>query len=353
LKKFFYFILAAAVLAGGIWYLFDDNPWDRSKDDGSWRTVEVTRQDIGSSVFALGIIKPKVGAEVRVGSRISGVVNRLHANIGDSVSAGDVIAELDDAELRARLAQSRASLEKVMVDYEQARRVHERQRRLFDQQLVSQQEYDEAESAYGSVRAQRMQAEANLEMAEIQLSYATIRSPISGVVASVSTQEGETVAVGLAAPTFVNIIDLQRLEVHTYVDETDIGMIEDGQQASFTVDTWPGAEFPGKVTAVYPKAVIEDNVVNYIVTLDIIDFQDRILRPEMTANVTIMLEQRKDVLAVPTAALRREEGERFVLVAEGDRHERRTVRPGWREGTVTEIIEGLSEGERVVIGDVP
>lgn len=353
MKKLVYTILTAAVLAGGILYFFDHNPWSRSTEEPSWRTVEVTRQNIGSSVFALGIIEPKVGAEVRVGSRISGVVDRLHANVGDPVSAGDVIAELDDAELRARLAQSRASLEKVMVDYEQARREYERRRRLFDRQLASQQEYDKAEAAYASVRAQRMEAEANVEMVEIQLSYATIHSPISGVVASVSTQEGETVAAGLAAPTFVNIIDLQRLEVHTYVDETDIGMIEEGQRATFTVDTWPGVEFTGEVTAVYPKAVIEDNVVNYIVTLDILDFKDRILRPEMTANVTIMLEEREDVLTVPTAALRREAGERYVLVAEDGRHERRTIRPGWREGTVTEIIEGLSEGERVIVGDIP
>ncbi len=341
------------MLTGGIWYFSDWSPWNRSAEEPSWRTVEVTRQNIGSNVFALGIIKPKVGAEVRVGSRISGVVNRLHANIGDPVSAGDVIAELDDAELRARLAQSRASLEKVGVDYEQARRVYERQRRLFERQLSSEREYDEAESAYASVKAQQMQAEANLEMAEIQLGYATIRSPVSGVIASVSTQEGETVAAGLAAPTFVNIIDLKRLEVHTYVDETDIGMIEEGQQATFTVDTWPGVEFPGDITAVYPKAVIEDNVVNYIVTLDILYVKDRVLRPEMTANVTIMLEERKEVLTVPTAALRREEGERYVLVAEGDRRVRRTVRPGWREGTVTEIVDGLTEGERVVIEDAP
>lgn len=345
--------MVVTVLSGGIWYSYDHNIWNRSTEEPSWRTAGVTKQHIGSSVFALGIIKPMVGAEVRVGSRISGVVSRLHANIGDTVSAGDIIAELDDTELRTRLAQSRASLEKIRVDYEQSRRIYERQRRLFDKQLISRQEYDEAEAAYASAKAQQMQAEANLELAEIQLSYATIRSPVSGVIASVSTQEGETVAAGFAAPTFVNIIDLKRLEVHTYVDETDIGMIEEGQQADFTIDTWPGVEFPGKVTAIYPKAVIEDNVVNYIVTLDILDFKERVLRPEMTANVTINLEERKDVLTVPTAAIRREGGERYVLVAEGDRRIRRTVSPGWRDGTVTEILEGLTEGERVIIEDVP
>lgn len=329
------------------------NPFgqNRTSDSLTYRTVEISRRDIGTTVFALGIIKPMVGAEVRVGSRISGVVNRLRANIGDYVEAGAVIAELDDAELRARLAQARASLEKATVDYEQARKVYERQRQLFENKHISEHEYDVAQSSYAAAKAQLMQAEANLELTRIQLSYATIRSPISGVIASVSTQEGEAVAAGLAAPTFVNIIDLHRLEVHTFVDETDIGKIDVGQRASFTVDTYPGIDFPGNVTAIYPKAVIQDNVVNYIVTVEILDFKDRILRPEMTANVTITLEERRDVLAVPTTAIHRDRGERYVLVLEGEKHVRRTVNVGWRDGAYTEILEGLNDGDLVLIAE--
>ncbi len=334
--------------------MYVSNPFsrDRSSDSLTYRTVEVSRQNIGSTVFALGIVKPMVGAEVKVGSRISGVVERLRANIGDYVERGDIIAELDDAELRARLAQARASLEKANVDYKQAQSVYERQRKLFENQHISEQEFDVAGSANASARAQLMQAEANLELAEIQLSYATIRSPISGVIASVSTQEGEAVAAGLAAPTFVNIIDLQRLEVHTYVDETDIGKINTGQRARFTVDTYPGFEFPGMVTAIYPKAVIEDNVVNYIATVEILDFKDHVLRPEMTAHVTITLEERKGVLTVPNAAIQRDRGERYVKVVEGNEHVRRTVSIGWRDGTHTEIHDGLEEGELVVVAEL-
>jgi HlyD family secretion protein len=337
---------------GILFYVFNPLAQNRSSDSITYRSVEVSRRDIGSTVFALGIIKPMVGAEVKVGSRISGVVNRLRANIGDYVEAGTVIAELDDAELRARLAQARASLDKTNIEYEQAQKVYERQSQLFENQHISEVEFDVAQSSYAATKAQLMQVEANFELAKIQFSYATIRSPTSGVIASVSTQEGETVAAGFAAPTFVNIIDLHRLEVHTYVDETDIGKIDVGQRASFTVDTYPGIDFPGKVTAIYPKAVIQDNVVNYIVTVEILDFKERILRPEMTANITITLEERRDVLSVPTTAIHRDRGERYVLALEGDTRVRRTVSVGWRDGTYTEILEGLSDGDLVLIPSI-
>jgi RND family efflux transporter MFP subunit len=157
------------------------------------------------------------------------------------------------------------------------------------------------------------------------------------------------VAASFAAPTFLNIIDLDRLEVHAYVDETDIGRIQEGQPARFSVDSYPAEEFAGVVTAIYPKAVIQDNVVNYVVTVEITDREDRILRPEMTAAVTIILEPRSDVLAVPAAAVGRDRAERFVTVLENGSPVRRTVRVGWTQAGWTEITDGLAEGERVLL----
>lgn len=337
-------------LTGAGYFLYHQTRDDTSKTT-DWQTAEVTRRDIGSTVFALGVIKPMVGAEVKVGSRISGVVNRLWANIGDTVQNGDLIAELDDSELKTRLLLAQASLDISIVDYDQARKIYERQLQLYRNEHISQQEFELAELSFQSLKAKKQQAEANVELARIQLSYATIRSPISGVIASVSTQKGETVAAGLAAPTFVNIINLNRLEVHTYVDETDIGRIETGQRALFTVDTYPGIEFPGEVTAIYPKAVLEDNVVNYIVTVEIQDFKGHTLRPEMTANVTITLEERNNVLTVPTAAIQRIRGERFVMIPENGKQSQKQVVTGWRDGSYTEILEGLNEGDQVLISD--
>ena len=319
--------------------------------DSKIETALVIRRDIGSAVIATGIIKPMVGAEVKIGSRISGVVKKLNANIGDYLQAGQLIAELDDAELQAKLNQNVAALNKTKADFEYAKLNIERQKSLLQQNFISQQQVDIAETSFKVAEAQLKQAEANVDFAKVQLSYTKIFATTSGVIASVSTQEGETVSASLASPTFVSIIDLKRLEVNAYVDETDIGKIKVGQEASFTVDTYSDSDFKGKITAIYPKAVIQDNVVNYIVTIEITDFQNKILRPEMTANVTIYLETRKNVLTVPTSAIKRERGERFVTVIDGDKKVQRKVKIGWNSNGTTEIVSGLNEGEKVIISE--
>jgi macrolide-specific efflux system membrane fusion protein len=227
----------------------------------------------------------------------------------------------------------------------------ERQKSLIKQNYISQNQVDLAEKSFEVNKAQLEQAKANLEFAKVQLDYTKITAPIAGVVASVSTQEGETVAASFAAPTFVTIIDLARLEVWAYVDETDIGRIQVGQSAIFTVDTYPDTDFEGVVTAIYPKAVIQDNVVNYVVTLKITDHKGKTLRPEMTANVTIYLEARKGVLTIPLSAIKRERGERFVMVLEGEKKVSRKVKTGWTSNGLIEIVSGLQEGETVIISE--
>lgn len=337
---------ALLVLAVAGWFTL------RPTGDRDQQTQEVHtvgRRDISATVMAMGVVRPMVGAEVKVGSRVSGVVTRLRANIGDHVRAGEVIAEIDDAEFRARLVQSEASLARARAEAELAKVNLERLETMVEREFVSRQQVDVAESALQVALAQEKLAEANLESARIQLSYTRITAPVSGVVASVATQEGETVAASFAAPTFVNIIDLDRLEVQAYVDETDIGRIQEGQAARFSVDSYPAEEFEGVVTAIYPKAVIQDNVVNYVVTVEITDRKDRTLRPEMTAAVTIVLEPRADVLAVPAVAVGRDRAERFVTVMENATPVPRTVRVGWTQGGWTEITDGLAEGERVLL----
>jgi macrolide-specific efflux system membrane fusion protein len=349
MNRKWFIIIGVIVLVGAMAVVGTMVFRSNNKKSSALQTAQVVRRDIGSTVLATGIIKPMVGAEVKVGSRISGVVKRLRANIGDYVKAGQIIAELDDAELQARFNQNLAALAKAQADLNYARSIFERTQSLRQKELVSTQEADQAETSLKTAEAQLKQAEANLEYAKVQVSYTIIFSPISGVIASVSTQEGETVSASLAAPTFVSIIDLRRLEVQVYVDETDIGKIKVGQQASFTVDTYPDSDFKGTVTAIYPKAVIQDNVVNYIVTAEITDSQAKTLRPEMTTNVTISLETRKNVLAVPTSAITRERGDRYVTVIEGEKRIQRKVKAGWKDNGFTEIISGLKEGETILV----
>jgi HlyD family secretion protein len=312
------------------------------------QVVRVARRTIGSSVKATGVVKPRIGAEVKVGSRVSGVVARLHVQIGDTVSRGQLLAELDTRELEARRDQAQAALAAADATLLYARSDLARRQALGAVQLLSAADLDVAERSRGVAEQQRAEAAANLDFARTQLGYSRITAPIPGVVASVATQEGETVAASLAAPTFVTLVDLARLEVWAYVDETDIGRIAKGQPARFTVDTYPDHEFEGRVTAVYPQAEIRDNVVNYVTVVTFDPNRDRTLRPEMTATVRIAIETRQGALAVPRRAIRREQGRSFVLTPAG---EKRFVRVGSRDETECEVLEGLREGDLVWVGE--
>lgn len=243
------------------------------------RTVQ--RRD--TEVKATGVIKPMVGAEVRVGSRVSGVVERLFVRIGDRVEKGQLLAELDDRDLVARRREALAALNLARANLDYTRADLARKRDL--RELLSPAELDVAQRAFAVAEQQTAGAQAALEAATTQLGYARIAAPIAGVVASIATQEGETVAASFAAPTFVTLLDLARLEVWAYVDETDIGRIRPGMPARFTVDTYGGEEFSGQVTAIYPKPEIRDNVVNYVTVIRFEAPRDRVLRPEMTATV--------------------------------------------------------------------
>jgi RND family efflux transporter MFP subunit len=452
--------LAGAGVAAGLWWRYSPG---RGQDEPGQATAEVVRRDFASTVLATGAVKPQVGAEVRVGARISGKVELLHANIGDLVEKGQVIAELEKADLAAVVRQREAELEAAKTQLQTQRRegplkvrhaeatveqAHAeqkiaeaslraierkrkveaaaveaevnrwaatadlarkelaRQKALYEKKVASLQAVDRAQEVVSTAEAQLAVARKKLELArvceeedikeakeglarakagcqvaeralslakasheerlkelrvgiarataarehaQVQLSYATITASISGTIGSVSTQEGETVAAGLNAPTFVTIIDLKRLQVDAFVDEVDIGKVRVGQRAVFTVDAFPAREFEGKVAAIYPKAVIQDNVVNYDTEVEITTPYVGLLRPEMTANVTIFLQVRKGVLAVPAKAIRRERGKNIVYVLVNGRPEPREVKVGWKDGRWIEVAAGLQEGQRVLL----
>lgn len=328
---------------------------------GASESTTVAQRSFASSVVAIGTIKPQIGAEVRVGSRISGRVRRLRVNIGDRVRRGEVIAELETEDLDALVAERRAAVlvsEAGVASAEAtiglAAAEMMRQDQLKGKGVATPAEAELARERHGVATAQLASAVAATERARaaltsalVQRSFAVLTSPIAGIVASVATQEGETVAAGLNAPTFLTVVDLGRLQVDTYVDEVDIGKIQVGQHAVFTVDAFPSRDFEGKVAAIYPSATIQDNVVKYVAAVRI-DKDDGLLRPEMTANVSIRLEPRT-VLAVPARAIRREGGRSVVYVLSGQSPRAREVRVGWRDGVWVEVVTGLSEGERILL----
>lgn len=244
-------------------------------------------RNVQRGVKATGVIKPMIGAEVRVGSRVSGVVRRLFVRIGDRVEKGQLLAKLDDRDLVARRAEASAALQLANANLDYARADLTRKRELRASALLAPSDLDVAERAFAVAQQQRAGAQASLDVASTQLGYGRIVAPIDGVVASVSTQEGETVAASFATPTFVTLVDLTRLEVWAYVDETDIGRIRIGQPATFTVDTYGATNFAGEVAAIYPKAEIRDNVVNYVTVIRFTTPPDKVLRPDMTTTVRI------------------------------------------------------------------
>lgn len=344
-------IMLAALLAGsGAWFVTRGNNESADEDGAGVQTVIAARRDVGSTVMATGVVRPKVGAEVRVGSRVSGILERLYVTVGDRVRKGQLLALLDSTELTARHMQAVASLENAQAEFAYAQEEYDRGVELRAKEIIPENEFAMMERQRDVAVSQVRQAEANLEAARIQLGYTKVYAPIAGVVAEVATQVGETVAASFAAPTFVTIIDLDRLEVWAYVDETDIGRVEVGQIALFTVDTYAETDFEGVVTAIRPMAEIQDAVVNYVTVIEIDRGHGKILRPEMTTTVNIALERRENVIAIPNSAVRWDANGAYAVVLHEGEPVRRSIQVGYRGRDYSEVLEGVGEGDRIVIG---
>ncbi len=359
----------------------------------------VIRKDIYQKVLATGTVTLKTGAEVKIGARISGQLEKLMVKIGDIVRAGDKIARIEHEDLLARGAQYRADLmaeearltkireegpleinklkaglEELNAQISLAQKMLSRNQALRQKGFVSESVVDEADERLlvlnakinlveeeikleevrlkNDIRLQEAKIEkalANILEEETQLSYATITAPIDGVVAFVSTQEGETVVASMSAPTFVTLIDLKKLEVTAFVDETDIGKIKDRQKTRFTVDAFPKKFFQAEIREIHPKAVIKDNVVNYEVMLEISKKNISLLRPEMTANIVITTGIHEDVLTIPRGAVKRSGKKSFAVMKTEIALSENPIELGWRDGDAQEVVSGLNDGDQVGI----
>ncbi len=302
---------------------------------------------IAASVVATGVVRLRTGAEVRVGSQVSGIVEKLNVTVGSRIRRGDIIAQIDSRGLQARLAQARAQVGVVEQDLRAAQVDQQRLARLAEKQLVAASQAEDAQIAVEQARARLEKARRDANIVETELGYAVIRAPIAGTVASVSTQEGETVAASFSAPTFVTIIGDNALQLIALVDETDIGGVAPGNPVIFTVEAYPSREFNAEVLSIAPKGTIISGVVNYEVMIRITSDPGP-LRPDMTANVSIRTAER-DALVVPNSSILRDASDRFVWVAQGEDIARRDVVTGTREAGQTEIRRGLAGQERVLL----
>jgi HlyD family secretion protein len=281
-----------------------------------YKTAKVERADLQAKVTATGTLSARV--TVQVGSQVSGRIQELFADFNSQVKKGQVVAKLDPRSLDAALAKARASLAqangqlaKAKANLAQAVRNYERTQALMAQGLANQSDLDQALNSKESSAADVVVANANIAAAaasvsdaEVNLSYATIISPIDGVVISRSVDVGQTVAASLQAPVLFTIAqDLRLIQVDTYVAEADVGKLKAGMEASFTVDAYPGQKFTGTVREVRNAAQTQQNVVTYDAVLDVQNTELK-LKPGMTANVSFVWAEAKQAIAVPNAALR-------------------------------------------------
>jgi len=348
-KSIKWFLVVVALLAGAsAWYLWRENP-AATAGDANIKTARIVRENLSREVVATGVIRPIVGAEIKVGSRVSGIVKSLPVKVGDKVAAGDLLAEIDPIAFDAIVAQATAELELSKAQLGLAETSFARKQKLTGQGYNAEADLEESLRDLNVARAQIQLNEAKLRSARINLGYTRITAPIAGVIADVTTREGETVAANFSAPTFVSIVDLARLEVQAFVDETDIGRVFPGQSATFQVDTYPETEFEAQVTAINPKAQLQNNVVNYVVVLSFEEQAERILRPEMTAHVRLKLEEKKGVLTAPRNALRRQNGRQVVVVRRDGAWVEQPVTVGWRMDQQVEIVDGVKEGDTIQI----
>lgn len=340
-------------------------------------TAQVERGTIANSVTATGTVEPVT--EVDVGTQVSGIIDKLYVDYNDVVKAGQLIAEMDKVNLQAELKSAEAQLASSKTEFEYQQKNYARSKVLHEKQLVSDTDYETATYNYEKAKAAYEQSQASMVKVRRNLEYATITSPIDGVVINKVVEEGQTVAAGFETPTLFTIAaDLTKMQVIADVDEADIGNVKEGQRVQFTVDAYPNDTFEGVVQQVRlgesddsssSTSSSSSSVVTYEVVITA-DNPDLKLKPRLTANVTIFTMEEENVLLVPNKALRFipepklmeilglqvndnsaniKKGEKFVWVKENNVLVTKAITVGVSNNNYTEILGGLNEGEVVAV----
>lgn len=340
-------------------------------------TAQVERGTIANSVTATGTVEPVT--EVDVGTQVSGIIDKLYVDYNDVVKAGQLIAEMDKVNLQAELKSAEAQLASSKTEFEYQQKNYARSKVLHEKQLVSDTDYETATYNYEKAKAAYEQSQASMVKVRRNLEYATITSPIDGVVINKVVEEGQTVAAGFETPTLFTIAaDLTKMQVIADVDEADIGNVKEGQRVQFTVDAYPNDTFEGVVQQVRlgesddsssSASSSSSSVVTYEVVITA-DNPDLKLKPRLTANVTIFTMEEENVLLVPNKALRFipepklmeilglqvndnsaniKKGEKFVWVKENNVLVTKAITVGVSNNNYTEILGGLNEGEVVAV----
>lgn len=358
-KKTLVIVAVAAIAALAVWLLSGGKKEKKITFD----TAAVAPANIMNSITATGTIEPVTS--VTVGTQVSGIVSKLFVDYNSVVKKGQVIAELDKTNLMSQLntAKTQLATAQSQLNYQTAN--YKRYKTLFEKGLVAADDFDNAKLSYTQAKEQVASAKEEVQRAQTNLGYATITSPIDGVVLSKSVEEGQTVAASFSTPELFTIAqDLTNMQVVADVDEADIGDVKEGERVTFTVDAYPDDTFEGDVKQVRQEATTTNNVVTYEVVISAPN-ADLKLKPGLTANVTIYTAERKGVLSVPSKALRftpqKETVGKMKIVdvanaknkvwtIEGNSIVAHKVNIGMTDGTNTQIVGGIAEGTKVVTG---
>jgi HlyD family secretion protein len=341
-------------------------------NEPKFRTEKVIRGDVEMAVTATGTVNPVT--TVLVGTQVSGTIKNIYVDFNSPVKKGQLIARIDPAlfdaqvnQARANLLAAKANVEKAEATLVDAKRTMERNKELLAKDLIAQSDFDTAETNYetakasvSAAKAQVVQSEAALNSTETNLYYTKIVSPVDGIVVSRNVDVGQTVAASFQTPTLFSIAqDLTKMQIDTNVAEADIGNVKFGQDVEFTVDAYPDTTFKGRVSQVRNAPITVQNVVTYDAVIQV-DNPELELKPGMTANVSIIISAKKDVLKIPNAALRFKPSEKGsassekkgpgVWILEKDKPKRIPLSLGISDGSYTELVTGdLKEGQEVIV----
>lgn len=358
-KKALVIAAVAAIAALAVWLLSGGKKEEKITFD----TAAVAPANIMNSITATGTIEPVTS--VTVGTQVSGIVSKLFVDYNSVVKKGQVIAELDKTNLMSQLNTAKTQLATAQSQLNYQTTNYKRYKTLFEKGLVAADDFDNAKLSYTQAKEQVVSAKEEVQRAQTNLGYATITSPIDGVVLSKSVEEGQTVAASFSTPELFTIAqDLTNMQVVADVDEADIGDVKEGERVSFTVDAYPDDTFEGEVKQVRQEATTTNNVVTYEVVISAPN-ADLKLKPGLTANVTIYTAERKGVLSVPSKALRftpqketvgkmkivdAANAKNKVWTIEGNSIVAHKVNIGMTDGTNTQIVGGIAEGTKVITG---
>lgn len=396
-KLIIFFVLIVFIAVAGTIAYKKKNAAKKETQTLSLDTVK--KSDITSVVEQTGIIKPQVGAQVKVGTRATGTLMKLGFQVGDRVKKGQLIAMIDDRQIVADIENAKANLVyaeqnlkliqdtyplkikeqeainkslKSQADYatanlkrqeelykkgfatedeiERARKEQEIAKAQLEQGIATIKRLnDEYQNQLKLARANIDQTKARLKNLEVSLSYTRIYAPISGIVSQVSTQEGEMVVSGLSTTNLITILDPTKLEIWIYIDETDIGKVKENMEVEYWVDAYRNKTFKGTIFAIYPQPEVKDNIVYYLATVKIKPEDAVFLRPEMTVHAKIISERKNNVLVVPNKAIKFENGDYVVYIPKDGKKVPIKVKTGVRDEANTEILSGLKEGDQIYI----